>query len=311
MRILAAMVQVACEHGVGSASVARVVGMAGVSKRTFYDLFEDREECLLVAIEQAVALAGERVSAACETQERWVDRVRAGLVALLVLFDEEPGLARLCVVESAAAGSGALACRGEVLDQLARLIDGGRAAARRQPPSFTAEGVVGGVLSVIHGRLLNPDAGTLLELANPLMSFIALPYLGGGAARIELSRPVPAVAAPGKRNGTPSPPGGLDMRLTYRTMSVLVAIASRPGLSNSEVSVRAGITDQGQISKLLGRLARVGLVENTGDGRSNGVAKAWRLTCTGEQVERAIRRESLGTGSRESTVLLRHGETDD
>jgi AcrR family transcriptional regulator len=90
MRIVSAMVQVACEHGAQSAqsaTVEQVVRTAGVSKTAFYELFANRGDCLLAAIEHTLALAGERASAACETQDSWVDRVRAGLLALLEFFD--------------------------------------------------------------------------------------------------------------------------------------------------------------------------------------------------------------------------------
>ena len=83
------------------------------------------------------------------------------------------------------------------------------------------------------------------------------------------------------------------MRLTYRTVRVLAAIAAEPGLSNSQISQRAGVTDQGQISKLLSRLARLQLIESAGHGGRKGASNAWRLTHRGEAVERAIRHERL------------------
>jgi chromosome segregation and condensation protein ScpB len=83
------------------------------------------------------------------------------------------------------------------------------------------------------------------------------------------------------------------MRVTYRTMRVLTVIATQPGLCNSEVGERAGVKDQGQISKLLARLARLGLVENTRRGQAKGLPNAWRLTPRGEQLERATRPTSV------------------
>lgn len=80
----------------------------------------------------------------------------------------------------------------------------------------------------------------------------------------------------------------VSVRLTYRTMCTLAVIAAQRGLSNSEISARVGISDQGQISKLLARLARHGLIENTGAGRPRGMSNAWRLTRDGEQLERRI-----------------------
>jgi DNA-binding MarR family transcriptional regulator len=79
------------------------------------------------------------------------------------------------------------------------------------------------------------------------------------------------------------------MRLTYRTVRVLMVIAERPAASNRVIAEQSGITDQGQISKLLGRLARLQLVENKGDGQEKGAANAWHLTARGAAVERATR----------------------
>src|ERR1700722_6204011 len=87
-RLLPALADVVSETGVGSATVARVVARAGMSRRTFYDLFEDLSACLLAAFEDAVAAAGRRVASAWESEQRWLDRVRVALLALLVFLDE-------------------------------------------------------------------------------------------------------------------------------------------------------------------------------------------------------------------------------
>jgi hypothetical protein len=150
----------------------------------------DRSE--LAALDDALTHAANCACAAYEDREPWAGRVRAALRALLDLFDEEPRLAKLCVMQSAVIGPGALARREEVLATLARVIDEGRDCTRRQqPPPLTARGVVAGTIGAIRARLQQPDSEPLIELLNPLMSFIVLPYLGAGAARRELSRRVP------------------------------------------------------------------------------------------------------------------------
>jgi DNA-binding MarR family transcriptional regulator len=99
-------------------------------------------------------------------------------------------------------------------------------------------------------------------------------------------------------NGEPSLPvspsggdplAGVPMRLTYRTALVLGCIADRPGASNRVIGDQAGVSDQGQISKLLARLERLGLAINTGDGHLRGEPNAWRLTPKGVRVEHGIR----------------------
>jgi DNA-binding MarR family transcriptional regulator len=79
------------------------------------------------------------------------------------------------------------------------------------------------------------------------------------------------------------------MRLTYRTVRVLVFVGAHPGASNREIAEGAEIADQGQISKLLTRLQRLELVENRGAGQSRGAANSWHLTARGTEVERAAR----------------------
>ncbi len=291
-RMLTAAVQAVEDVGYARMTVAQVIGRAKVSRKTFYDVFIDREDCFLAAFDQAVEQARALVVEAYEMETGWREGVRAGLARLLTLMDEEPGLARLCVVEALGAGTRVLESRADVLDELAEVVDRGRFAsnAAREPPEVTAEGVIGAVFAVIHTRLLEGGKEPLSKLLAPLMSMIVLPYLGARAASKELARPAPRRAAQlSGRSGSRDPLEGLDMRLTYRTVRVLVVIGGRPGASNREIAEGSGIADQGQISKLLTRLRRLDLVENRGEGQAKGAANAWYLTERGTEVERAAR----------------------
>jgi DNA-binding IclR family transcriptional regulator len=87
----------------------------------------------------------------------------------------------------------------------------------------------------------------------------------------------------------PSEPKSLDLRVTYRTLRTLRAIAEQPASSNREVAAAAGVADQGQMSKLLWRLEGLGLIRNAGRGHVMGGPNAWRLTARGEEFERAFR----------------------
>ena len=78
------------------------------------------------------------------------------------------------------------------------------------------------------------------------------------------------------------------MRITYRTLRVLAAVAALPGGSNREIADHAGISDQGQISRLLARLERLGLVAQHRPGQAKGETNAWTLTAKGEQVQSAV-----------------------
>ncbi len=297
-RILGATAEVVAEHGAGAVTVAHIVERAGVSRRTFYELFGDREECIMAALDEAVGRAAAVVLPAYEDGRGWRERTRGGLAALLRFLDGDPGVRALLVVEALGAGPRALERRAGILDALIRAVDEGREESKSAAvaPPLTAEGVVGAVFAVIHARAAagigssaqRRPAVALIDLLGPLMGMIVLPYLGAAAARRESERAAPsgdprAVA----RSGNPLE--GLKMRLTYRTIRVLSAVAQHPGASNRDVGDAAGMTDQGQISKLLARLEGLGLIRNTGEGYVKGAPNAWRLTERGEQVERALR----------------------
>ena len=301
-RLLLAMRELSGEVGLAGATVGQVCKRSRMSRRTFYELFDGRADCFLAAFEQALQQLGERVLPAWEQGGRWRDRVRFGIEALLEMFDEQPQLARLCVVETLAGGPAVLARRREILDALAVVVDQGRDEARAGSglPPLTAEGTVGGVLAVIHARLLDPGTGPLTQLVPSLTGMIVFPYLGAAASQRELERPHQV-----ERIGTLRRPGGnghagadpfrdLPLRFTYRTARVLATIATHPGASNRQVGEGAGMTDQGQTSKLLKRLKRAGLVENGGPGRESGEPNAWCLTARGQAIDAALGTASAG-----------------
>jgi AcrR family transcriptional regulator len=287
-RMLTAMTELAHECGARQVTVAHVVTRAGVSRRTFYELFEDREDCLLAALDRGSDRITAAVVPAYEGEAGWSDRIRSGLTALLELFDEEPATAVLCVVAALGAGPEALRRRARVLEAAIDAVEQGRreAPATAGLSRLTAEGIVGAVLGVLHTRLLEPNPKPLSGLRGQMMSMIVLPYLGPEAAAAELNRRAPNVRR--ARAAREDPLRSLDMRLTYRTMRVLTAIGANPGLSNRQVARAAGVTDQGQISKLLARLESLGLIGNTGHGLAKGEPNAWSLTLRGEELEQAI-----------------------
>jgi AcrR family transcriptional regulator len=305
-RILSSAAAVVSEHGYGQMSVARVTARARVSRRTFYDVFADREDCFMALFEDAVVRVTERVAAVYEGEGSWRERVRAGLGELLVFLDEQPRLGSLLVVDALSAGPRVLSRRAQILASLGAVLDrdgAGSGSGGRGLAEITGEGVVGAVFSVIHTRLLARRAGTLVELLSPLVSMIVLPYLGSTVAQRELQRPVPEFArrSGGVCNGVEGsssvgpvvvdPLAGLPMRLTYRTLRVLGAIGGSPGASNRGVAEHAGVTDQGQMSKLLARLERLGLIRNAAAQSTHhpsGEPNAWCLTARGEEVERVV-----------------------
>jgi AcrR family transcriptional regulator len=316
-RIVAATFDVVAQGGAGSVTVARVVERSGVSRRTFYENFSDREDCLLASFERALTLASRRVLPAYEAGKGWRERIRAGLVSFLAFCDEKPTVAQMLVCESQTSGPRVSQRRAEILNRLTRIVDQGRtltgtpkgriprehSAAGKSGKAenispLAAEGTVGGVLAVIQARLAEAKRKPLVALTNELMNMIVLPYLGAPAARRELKRATPAPSSEAiERAPLGDPFKEAGMRLTYRTVRVLMATAEHPGASNRLIADTAEITDQGQISKLLGRLERAGVLTNTGLGAGRGAPNVWTLTDKGRQVTDSIRANTEGNKS--------------
>jgi AcrR family transcriptional regulator/DNA-binding MarR family transcriptional regulator len=298
-RIVNAAIDVAGESGSEPVSLAAILAAAHVSRGTFYALFEDRECAVLAAIDHAAAQARRALRAVHDPHAEWAEQIRGGLHALLEMCDQQPALARLLVVHTQTAGPRALARRARLQEQLAKILQEGRRGSRLRPPPLTGEALVGGVLAVIQTRLARPAPPRLTGLLNPLMSFIMEPYRGARLARMQMNmKPPPKPLAPPDATAEPGLLDGLPMRLTYRTMRVLAVLAAEPGLSNLDVSAHAGVSDQGQISKLLKRLAGLGLIENRGKGQPRGAPNSWWLTPSGAKVERAMHPELTATNGR-------------
>jgi AcrR family transcriptional regulator len=312
-RLLNAAVVSIDELGYTGATVAHIAARARVSRKTFYDLFAGREDCLLAILQDTV----ERISMDLASSDpgglSWRERVRAGLWEILSFFDREPAIARVCVVQSARGSQRVLEYREEILGRLAGMIDEGRhesARAVRTPP-LTAEGLVGAVLAIVYKRLLKgANDQPLTALLGELMSMIVLPYLGPAMARKERDRALPAVLPRSSTvvrdaaasSSADDPLKDVPMRITYRTARVLQAAAAHPGASNRVIGEQAETYDQGQVSKLLGRLQRLGLLVNEGGGHTKGEPNAWSLTALGLSVTQQLALDTADLGGRGRTA---------
>jgi DNA-binding MarR family transcriptional regulator len=219
----------------------------------------------------------------------------------LEFLDEEPAMGALCVVDGLAAGQVVLERRARVVQRLVDVVQAGArvppvagsgtaSGSSARPARLVAEGTVGVVLAVLHARMLSASAKPLIALLNPLMAIVVLPYLGPAAAEREQQHPIVKRRRPARPAGDPL--RDLDMRLTYRTVRVLLALAERPAASGREVADAAGVSDQGQISKQLWRLEHLGLVANSAPSSSRGEPNAWTLTPRGQDVAQAIQRQT-------------------
>jgi AcrR family transcriptional regulator len=134
-RMLAAMAAAVAGKGYAATTVADVVAGAGVSRKTFYEHFRDKEECFLAAFDTGVDHLLDAILAAEPQGERtWIELMRARVRAYLHGLASQPDFARTFLIEVFAAGPRALDRRAHVLRRFAQLFRDLHVEARRQFP---------------------------------------------------------------------------------------------------------------------------------------------------------------------------------
>lgn len=187
-RLLAAMTRTVTEIGYNALTVQNVLSPAGISRPTFYEQFEDKEDCFLAAFDVAAtemrkAIEGGVAAAGSD----WREKLRGGLAALLHFIGDEPEAARLVIVEARASSADGLLRRDELLDGFAACIDDLVREDLDKPVSaLAAAGVVGGIESVIYARVQKGETSDIDALLPSLMYFAVLTYAGQAAAGEEL-----------------------------------------------------------------------------------------------------------------------------
>lgn len=196
-RMVEAVAEVVSFKGYVAMSVEDVVSAAGVSRRTFYDNFKDKQEAFLAAFDDIASEALRRVGAAYDASAGFADGVIACLRAFLEFAASESQYAETLIVEVLAAGPAAIQRRNALIKALAELLHRGAQSKGSgfQPPELTAETVVGGIYEVIYARVLQGRTTELPQLLPDLAYSLMLPYLGHELAEREVRRLSAAQAA--------------------------------------------------------------------------------------------------------------------
>jgi len=284
-------------------SVARVVARAGVSRSTFYEHFESREDCFLAGLQEAVRRVSLSVIAVYQQHAGGrSERLRASIETLLEALEGDPDATSVIFVRSLDAGLRVGAYRMAVQQKLGLILDQDAPATGLRSSPVVAEATVGGLVAVVQARLLEEHSEPLVTLLNPLMGVLVAASEGPAAAAAQLRRAPPEPlqtsdlpepvrpTKPSARARVESPrlANGRAPKITYRTLRVLEAIAEHPGVGSREIARMAGVSDRDQITKLLARLERQELIAasaHTPQGKPN----AWRLTARAHAFEQAFK----------------------
>lgn len=175
-RLLDGMARAVARRGYAATTVADVLGTAGVSRRTFYEQFADKEDCFLAAYDAFAQLCVARASAAFRAGEEPRQQLAQGVRALLEALAAEPEFARLGIVEVLAAGPHAVARRNATLGRLVRCIEGSRSGGDAGPvaPDVVAQAIAGGMYELVYARIAESGTVGICDLADELVGFAAV-----------------------------------------------------------------------------------------------------------------------------------------
>jgi AcrR family transcriptional regulator len=197
-RIYGAMIELVAERGYGAVTVRELVRLAGVSTHTFYEHFQDKQECFLGVYQLLVRRSVKLVGAAQKDCPDWWERLRLAFLAFAGGIAREPKAARLALVEAFAGGPAALEHMRRAEATFEAMIEQSfaRAPDRIVVPPLVVKGIVAGVHRVARAQLLAGRAHELPGLADELLEWALCFRCQDATALGQLDDP-PAPAQPG------------------------------------------------------------------------------------------------------------------
>lgn len=185
-RLIAGLAEAVAENGYAGTTIAHITRHAAVSRRTFYEHFNSKDECFIAAYDTVMTELNRRVGEAFEQEDEWPQAVRAGLAAMLEFLTSEPHLARLSMVEALVAGPVVVERYDAAIQSLVPYFEAGREGRSDDVlaglSSTTEEALVGGIVSLISRRIFADRTGELEALLPDLVEFALTPYLGSAEA---------------------------------------------------------------------------------------------------------------------------------
>jgi len=190
-RVFDAMARAVSERGYAAVTVSDVVTGARVSRRTFYEHFQDKEHCFLETYRTGSENVIVQIEASLRALEDpdWRTRLSVSLETFLGVLADEPPFARVLLIDVLGAGGRALEMREQVLRSFVEQYRGLRERARAEEPGLPAvpdeflRGLVGGIAELVQQCLLESPAEEVseqLRALHPTLFAFAASVLTGG-----------------------------------------------------------------------------------------------------------------------------------
>jgi AcrR family transcriptional regulator len=244
-RLIGAMIEEVAEHGYAGATLARLVALAGVSKRAFHELFGTKQSYFLATYDAIVRNAVRRIDVAYRSEGDWQASLRAAFDAFASEVVDEPNAAHLVLVEVLGAGpSGAARMqRTRLIFEQMVSVSFSQAPDGATVPPLIAKGIVCGVERVTRQRLLAGDVAQLPALAHELLEW-ALSYRSSAGAGLTPRSPVAQPQyAKGRARWRPRSQVETDKARIVRCAAQIAAANGYAQLSPARIALEAGVTE--------------------------------------------------------------------
>jgi AcrR family transcriptional regulator len=247
LRLAVGMIEAIDASGYREKRVADVISRAGVSRKTFYENFDNKQDCLLWTFDVIAAELARRIEQAFRETDGWRERIEAAIGALFASAIENPGALRLSLLEIATVGPPGIERRERstlrferfLQDALSLAPDDGMVADN------VLKAIVGGFNRVLHRRVPGGDTAELLALIPDLTHWAASYYPSPAAILAEPKRLPRAQRAALALEGGRAP----------GTLAPHPLLGGRRGLARGDQNVSRSFVVQSQRARILDAVA--------------------------------------------------------
>ena len=249
IRLAVAMIDAIAESGYRATRVADVIARAGVSRKTFYEHFANKQECLLVTFDLVADEGLRRIEVAFRAAKDWPGPVEAAIRAVFESAIENPGALRLSLLEIAAVGPAGIERRERAIERYEGVI---REALELAPgegtvSETTLKAVVGGLNRVLYRRVLRGEDAELLALVPDLTTWATSYYPTPPAMLAE-----PTAMSAGERSASV-----LEGGRAPGTLAPHPVLGGRRGLPRGDQNVSRSFVEHSQRARILDAVANL------------------------------------------------------
>ncbi len=177
-RLLEGMAHAVAAKGYPDTTIADIVREASVSRRTFYEHFNTKAECLIALYEAASHNALRVLREAIDSEHAWETQIESALAAYLACMAQNPVLMRTLFIEILGLGTEGIQARRrvnqEIADFMLTVINGANAGHKRAAPLAPgmAMAVVGGINELVLEYIEQDRVAKLPDLVGPASQLV-------------------------------------------------------------------------------------------------------------------------------------------